>query len=95
MANFKVMIPKTIHYCWFGRGEIPELAKKCIASWHKYLPEYDFLTWRKLRKYFPIEEFNYNPITGSEGQIIVLADYTRGENRYMIINEEDFDNESI
>lgn len=76
------------------------LKEKTLNFWrqeavYKYLPEYDFSTWRKLRKYFPIEEFNYNPITGSEGQIIVLADYTRGENRYMIINEEDFDNESI
>lgn len=26
------MIPKTIHYYWFGRGEMPELAQKCLAS---------------------------------------------------------------
>ncbi len=32
------MIPKIIHYCWFGRGEKPELAKKCIASWRKFCP---------------------------------------------------------
>ena len=30
------MIPKIIHYCWFGRGEKPELAKRCIASWEKF-----------------------------------------------------------
>lgn len=34
------MIPKIIHYCWFGRGELPESAKKCIASWKKYCPDY-------------------------------------------------------
>ncbi len=30
------MIPKKIHYCWFGRNELPETAKKCIDSWKKY-----------------------------------------------------------
>ena len=29
------VIPKIIHYCWFGRSPLPELAKKCIASWSK------------------------------------------------------------
>lgn len=32
------MIPKIIHYCWFGKNPLPELAKKCIASWKKFLP---------------------------------------------------------
>lgn len=31
------MIPKIIHYCWFGRGEMPELVQRCIASWHQYM----------------------------------------------------------
>ena len=35
------MIPKIIHYCWFGRGEKPELAKKCIASWKKFCPDFE------------------------------------------------------
>lgn len=35
------MIPKIIHYCWFGRTPLPELAQKCIASWKKYLPDYE------------------------------------------------------
>ena len=41
------MIPKIIHYCWFGRGKMPELAEKCIASWKKYLPEYEFKLWNE------------------------------------------------
>lgn len=39
------MIPKIIHYCWFGRGKMPDLAHKCIASWKKYLPEYEIKRW--------------------------------------------------
>lgn len=41
------MIPKKIHYCWFGRGEMPDLAKKCIESWKKYLPEYEIKEWNE------------------------------------------------
>ena len=41
------MIPKIIHYCWFGRGEMPELAHKCIESWHKYMPDYQYKLWNE------------------------------------------------
>lgn len=41
------MIPKKIHYCWFGRGQKPELAKKCIESWKKFLPEYEIKEWNE------------------------------------------------
>lgn len=41
------MIPRTIHYCWFGRGAMPELARKCIASWHKYMPDWDYKLWNE------------------------------------------------
>lgn len=41
------MIPKKIHYCWFGRGKMPELALKCIESWKKYLPDYELKEWNE------------------------------------------------
>lgn len=41
------MIPKIIHYCWFGRGKMPELAESCIASWRKYLPDYELMLWNE------------------------------------------------
>lgn len=41
------MIPKIVHYCWFGRGEKPQQAVDCIASWHKYLPDYRFVEWNE------------------------------------------------
>ena len=41
------MIPKIIHYCWFGRGEKPELAKKCIASWKKSCPDFEIREWNE------------------------------------------------
>lgn len=41
------MIPKKIHYCWFGKGEKPKLAKKCIVSWKKYCPDYEMIEWNE------------------------------------------------
>lgn len=36
---------KYIHYCWFGNKPLPKLAKKCIKSWQKYLPDYKIIKW--------------------------------------------------
>lgn len=41
------MIPKIIHYCWFGRNPLPELATKCIESWKKFLPDYEIKEWNE------------------------------------------------
>ncbi len=41
------MIPKIIHYCWFGRGEKPKLAERCIKSWKKYCPDYKLIEWNE------------------------------------------------
>jgi hypothetical protein len=41
------MIPKKIHYCWFGRNPKPKLAEKCIASWKKYCPDYEIIEWNE------------------------------------------------
>ena len=39
------MIPKIVHYCWFGRGPMPELVQTCIASWHTHMPDWQFHLW--------------------------------------------------
>ena len=36
---------KYIHYCWFGDKPLPKLAKKCIKSWKKYLPDFEIIKW--------------------------------------------------
>lgn len=36
---------KYIHYCWFGGKKLPRMARKCIRSWKKYLPEYEIVRW--------------------------------------------------
>lgn len=39
------MIPKIIHYTWFSDEPFPDEIRKCIDSWHNYLPEYEFKLW--------------------------------------------------
>ena len=52
------MIPKKIHYVWFGKGEKNERIQKCIESWKKYLPDYEIKEWNE--ENFDI---NYNDFT--------------------------------
>lgn len=41
------MIPKIIHYCWFGRGEMPKLVQRCMASWHQFMPDWTYMCWNE------------------------------------------------
>ena len=41
------MIPKKIHYCWFGGNPKPEIIKKCIASWYKFCPDWEIIEWNE------------------------------------------------
>lgn len=42
------MIPKIIHFCWFGGNPLPPLALECIASWRRFLPEYEIWQWSEM-----------------------------------------------
>ena len=41
------MIPKVIHYCWFGRGDKPAKVRYCMDSWKKVLPDWTFMEWNE------------------------------------------------
>ena len=41
------MIPKTIHYCWFGGKPLPESTKKYIRTWERFLPDYRIMEWNE------------------------------------------------
>lgn len=41
------MIPKIIHYCWFGPKQMSKTDKKCIKSWKKHLPDYKLTLWNE------------------------------------------------
>lgn len=41
------MIPKCIHYCWFGGNPLPKQVRKCIASWEMNCPDYNIQFWNE------------------------------------------------
>ena len=41
------MIPKIIHYCWFGGNPLPELEQRCLASWHEHMPDWEYRWWNE------------------------------------------------
>lgn len=49
------MIPKIIHYCWFGKGLMPQSQKKCIEGWKKLMPDYTIMRWDESS--FNLEKF--------------------------------------
>lgn len=69
------MIPKKIHYCWFGRGEKPRLARKCIASWKKYCPDYEIIEWNEDN--FDMNENAYVRYCYANRKWAYLSDYVR------------------
>ncbi len=41
------MIPKIIHYIWLGGKEMPELVQRCIASWHRFMSDWQYMEWNE------------------------------------------------
>lgn len=69
------MIPKRIHYCWFGRGEKPKLAEKCIESWKKYCPDYEIIEWNEDN--FDINCCTYVKEAYEQRKYAFVTDYVR------------------
>lgn len=100
------MIPKIIHYCWFGRGAMPKLAHKCIKSWKKHLPDYEIKEWNednfdvniipyteeayKSKKYAFVSDYARFKILYEEGGIYVDTDVEVLKNLDKFLNNETF-----
>ena len=69
------MIPKVIHYCWFGGRELPNLAKKCIASWRRFCPDYEIRRWDESN--FDVTANGYARWCFEKGKWAFLSDYAR------------------
>ena len=70
-----IVIPKIIHYCWFGRNPLPELAQKCIASWKKYLPDYEIKEWNEDN--FDVNIIPYTAEAYAAKKYAFVSDYAR------------------
>ena len=73
---------KVIHYCWFGGKPLPKLAKKCIKSWKKYLPDYEIKEWNE--KNFDINMCPFVKGAYENKKWAFVADYAR---MYALYNE--------
>ena len=69
------MIPKTIHYCWFGRGQMPQQALACIESWHKYMPDWEYSLWNEDN--FDVNSHQYTREAYEAGKFAFVSDYVR------------------
>lgn len=69
------MIPKKIHYCWFGRNPLPEDAKKCIASWRKFFPDYEIIEWNEDN--FDVDSIPYTSQAYQAKKYAFVSDYAR------------------
>lgn len=69
------MIPKIIHYCWFGKGKKNRLIKRCIRSWKKRMPDYEIICWNE-------DNFDYTSVpfvkeAYEQKKWAFVADYVR------------------
>ncbi len=69
------MIPKKIHYCWFGRNPLPAKAQKCIASWKTYCPDYELIEWNEDN--FDVFLNSYTKQCYEKKKYAFLTDYVR------------------
>jgi mannosyltransferase OCH1-like enzyme len=69
------MTNKIIHYCWFGPKPLPKLAKKCIASWKKHLPDYEIKLWSE--KNVDLNECDFIKEAYEQKKWAFVADYVR------------------
>ena len=69
------MIPKIIHYCWFGRGIKPKMAQKCIESWKKWCPDYKIMEWNEDN--FDINSNRYVREAYEARKFAFVTDYVR------------------
>lgn len=69
------MIPKKIHYCWFGGKPLPQIALKCINSWRKYLPDYEIIEWNETN--FDVKQNLYISEAYSEKKFAFVSDFAR------------------
>lgn len=69
------MIPKIIHYIWFGGNPLPELAVKCIESWKKYCPDYEIMIWDE--RNFDVSVCAYTKEAYDAKKWAFVSDYVR------------------
>lgn len=76
------MIPKVIHYCWFGENNLSKTALKCIDSWKKYCEGYEIIEWNENN--FDVHCNQYVEEAYNQKKWAFVSDYAR---LFIIYNE--------
>ncbi|KQT18152.1 glycosyl transferase [Chryseobacterium sp. Leaf404] len=71
------MIPKKIHYCWFGGKEKDELAEHCLATWKKIHPDFEIIEWNESNA--PLKDNNYVKEAFEQEKWAFVSDYVRSK----------------
>ncbi len=69
------MIPKIIHYCWFGGNSMPRYQKEFVDGWKAMMPDYEFKCWSE--KNFDVDSFPFAKQAKDAGKFAFVADYCR------------------
>lgn len=75
------MIPRIIHYCWFGGNPLPQSAQRCIASWRKFMPDCEIREWNEQN--FDVNAHPYTRAAYAAGKYAYVSDFAR----YKILEE--------
>ncbi len=69
------MIPRIIHYCWFGGNPLPQSAQRCIASWRKFMPDCEIREWNEQN--FDVNAHPYTRAAYAAGKYAFVSDFAR------------------
>lgn len=75
-----IKMKKYIHYCWFGGKPLPKLAKKCMKSWKKYLPNFEIMRWDETN--VDVNECPFIKEAYENKKWAFVADYARAKAMY-------------
>ena len=70
-----MMIPRVVHYCWFGRNPLPASAVKCIESWRRYMPGCEIKEWNEDN--FDVNSVPYISEAYAAKKYAFVSDYAR------------------
>ena len=69
------MIPKIIHYCWFGGKKKPRVIRKCIKSWKRFFPDFEIKEWNESN--FDVNCCEYVKEAYKQKRYAFVSDYCR------------------
>lgn len=71
----RIMIPKVIHYCWFGQKPIPKQYQKYMDSWGRFMPGYEVKRWDESN--YDVHCVPFSSEAYDAGKYAYVSDYAR------------------